>query len=313
MDNLAYISSPVFPEHNPGLFHPERPGRLSAIENHLKQSGAWDTFDHFDAPVASHDQLCLAHQPSLVDFNLLQRGKESIMLDQGDTVLSEKSIDAAEKAAGACIKAVELILSGQFKRAFAAVRPPGHHAEYNRSMGFCVFNNIAVAASYAVKKFALKKILIIDWDVHHGNGTQDIFYGRNDVFYLSFHQVPLFPGTGYENETGRGIGRGCTLNYPLFAGKDDLFYTDLLNKALKNIEEIFKPEIILISAGFDAHESDPIGGMKLTDNGFAKMTEIVVDFANKYCNERIISVLEGGYNLNGLAESVGAHLKVLKQ
>lgn len=311
MQKLAYIYDPVFLEHNPGDFHPERRQRLQALNDHLKGTELWDRMSHYQPQPANSSLIELAHDPQLIKFNLNQRGQARVMLDHGDTFLSERSIDAAEKAVGAAVKCVDLVFKENYNRAFAAVRPPGHHAEYERSMGFCVFNNVAVAVAYAIKEYGLEKVLIVDWDVHHGNGTQDIFYGRKDVFYLSMHQVPLFPGTGYEYETGRGTGKGYTLNYPLSPGKDDLFYITLLEDALKKIASKFTPQIVFISAGFDAHESDPIGGMRVTNKGFAKMTEIVVDFACKHCSAKVISVLEGGYDLKGTAASVEEHLKVM--
>ncbi|MCB9059454.1 MAG: histone deacetylase [Calditrichae bacterium] len=313
MQNLAYIYDSIFLEHNAGKYHPERKQRLEAVHNLIQNSDIWNHLTHLTSQPATPGQIALAHDPDLVKFNMSQRGKNNVMLDLGDTFMSEKSMDAVENAVGAAIKCVDLVLENQFKRAFAAVRPPGHHAEYQRSMGFCIFNNIAIAAAHALQQYSIDKILIIDWDVHHGNGTQDIFYSRNDVFYLSMHQVPLFPGSGYERETGTGIGQGYTLNYPLSAGKDDVFYQDLLHKALTQIQTVFIPDLVMISAGFDAHGDDPIGGMRLTENGFAKLTEIVVNFAEKHCNGKIVSVLEGGYDLEGLAASVVAHLNILKQ
>jgi len=311
MKNIGFISAPIFLEHKPGEFHPERPQRLKAIEARLKETGFWDQLTHYPPISATNSLLCLAHDKSLVEFNLAQSGKEYFAID-GDTILSEQSIGVALEAAGAGILAVDLIFNQKkHSRIFTAVRPPGHHAENNRSMGFCIFNNIAVAAAYAIEKKYISKALIVDWDVHHGNGTQDIFYDRDDVFYLSIHQSPLFPGTGFENETGRGVGDGFTLNVPLSSGQDDIKYQGILSDSLAQIEEQFSPNLVLISAGFDAHISDPIGGMNVTSEGFGEMTRLLVEFANKHCNGKIISMLEGGYDLEGLAESVNEHLIVL--
>ncbi|KAA3609986.1 MAG: histone deacetylase [Calditrichaeota bacterium] len=313
MNTIGYISDPIFLEHNPGEFHPERADRLRAIESHLKKSGIWTRLSHFSPPPATKNQLCLAHNKNLVEYNLAQNGIENFVID-GDTILSEQSISAALKAVGAGIHAVDLVFKEKsHSRIFTAVRPPGHHAEKNRSMGFCIFNNIAIAAAYAIEKKYIKSALIIDWDVHHGNGTQDIFYNRDDVFYLSLHQSPLFPGTGFSNETGADEGVGYTLNIPLDSSQDDGTYCKILSDALSKIGKVFSPDLVFISAGFDAHVSDPIGGMNVSSDGFAQMTKIITAFANDHCDGKIISMLEGGYDLNGLAESVTEHLMVLNQ
>ncbi len=311
MKKTGFISGPIFLEHNPGQFHPERPARLQAIESELKKSAIWKTLAHYSPVTSAKDLLLLAHSSELVGYNLKQSGINNFAID-GDTILSSESINVALEAAGSGIFAVDLIYKqNQHSKIFTAVRPPGHHAEKNRSMGFCIFNNISVAAAYAIKKNYVSKVLIIDWDVHHGNGTQDIFYDRDDVFYFSMHQSPLFPGTGFVNETGTGPGKGYTLNIPINAGKGNAEYLKILQHSLSKIEDMFVPDLVLISAGFDAHISDPIGGMNVTDNGFADMTSEVVKFANKHCAGKIISMLEGGYDLNGLAKSVAGHLIAL--
>ncbi len=312
MEKIGFISSPIFLEHDPGEFHPEHPDRLRAIESKLKKTGLWDQLTHYPPRFATKESLCLVHDKNLVEFNLAQSGKENFRID-GDTVLSEQSIIAATQAAGAGINAVDLIFKEkQLSKIFAAVRPPGHHAEKDRSMGFCIFNNIAIAAAYAIEKEFIKKVLIVDWDVHHGNGTQNIFYERDDVYYFSIHQSPLFPGTGSATETGSGKGKGFTLNVPLNGGQGDKIYMEVLSESLSKIEQTFSPDLILISAGFDAHISDPIGGMNVTDKGFAEMTETIVQFADKHCQGKVISMLEGGYDLEGLAGSLNEHLTILK-
>jgi acetoin utilization deacetylase AcuC-like enzyme len=309
-EKVVFISSPLYQKHFPGSYHPERPQRLEAIENCLKSNHFWENLEHIAPQKADEKDLLLAHSNELVHFNLSQRGK-SVALDT-DTILSEHSIETALHAAGAAIQSVELVLNkGKSKRVFAAVRPPGHHAEYNRSMGFCIFNNVAVAAAFALERKYVSKVLVIDWDVHHGNGTQEIFYRRDDVFYFSIHQSPLYPGTGSVSETGIGRGAGYTLNQPLSSGSDDLVYEKVLLDSLRQIEEVFTPEIVFISAGFDAHKNDPIGGMALSENGFGRMTEIVMDFAEKNCDGKIISLLEGGYDLEGLSNSIYQHLKTM--
>jgi acetoin utilization deacetylase AcuC-like enzyme len=310
---LAYIYSPVFLKHNPGGGHLERPDRLSAIESHLKEKDLWSKLQHYNPEAIKNNELFLVHDKQLVEYNIAQKGKSYFVLDAGDTVLSKHSIDAALQAAGSGTMAADLIFKEKkHNRVFAAVRPPGHHAEYKRSMGFCVFNNIAVAAAYAIEKNYIENALIIDWDVHHGNGTQNIFYNRSDVFYLSIHQSPFYPYTGAAAETGVDTGDGYTLNIPLQAGQNDEVYLQVLQEALKKIEKKFSPDLLLVSAGFDAHRDDLLGQMRVSEDGFGKMTKIISAFAEKHCQGNIISMLEGGYDLSGLSSSVYEHLKSLE-
>jgi len=309
---IAFIYSPIFLKHEPGGGHLERPERLKAIESHLKETKLWEKLQHYKPKASPKKYLLPVHHKQLVEYNTTQKGKSYFVLDSGDTVLSKHSIDAAYEAAGAGIMAVDLIFKDKkHTSAFAAVRPPGHHAEYNQSMGFCIFNSIAVAAAYAIEKQYAKKVLIIDWDVHHGNGTQNIFYSRDDVFYFSIHQSPFYPGTGAASEKGTDKGQGYTLNVPLQAGQDDDVYEAVLKESLQKIEKNFAPDLVLISAGFDAHRDDLLGQMRVSEFGFAKLTRILVDFAEKHCQGRIISMLEGGYNLSALQTSVFEHLKAL--
>lgn len=264
--------------------------------------------DHYSPVATDREVLLLAHDPDLIDYNISHQGHKASL--DGDTHLSEESIAVALHAVGSGLLALELIFEQKrYSKIFAAVRPPGHHAEFNRSMGFCIFNNVAVAAAYAIKKKYAENVLIIDWDVHHGNGTQDIFYRREDVFYMSMHQSPLYPGTGFATEIGTAAGEGFTLNYPLVAGSGDKTYIAILKEALNNIESVFSPDIIFISAGFDAHKNDPIGGMNVSESGFGEMTKIIMQFADTHCGGKIISMLEGGYDLGGLSRSVYHHLK----
>lgn len=309
---MGFIYNEIFLEHDPGLGHPENPERLKAIIDTLKKNGHWEKLTHYSAEPITKKHVRLAHSKKLTRFNFAQKEKENIVLDEGDTRLSPKSIEAARTAAGAAILAVDLVLKKKhLKRVFVATRPPGHHAERNRSMGFCIFNNVAVAASYAIESGLAQKVLIVDWDVHHGNGTQDIFYERDDVYFLSIHQSPLYPFTGVKEEKGTGVGLNFTRNYPLKKGKGDAEYTRVINKALNKVATRFIPDLILISAGFDTHKDDPIGGMVMSSAGFNHLTESVNQFANTHCKGRIISFLEGGYNMNALAESVQTHLIAL--
>jgi acetoin utilization deacetylase AcuC-like enzyme len=229
------------------------------------------------------------------------------MLDGGDTHASERSWEAALRASGSVVEAVDHVLGERDGLAFCAVRPPGHHAERDRPMGFCLFNNVAVGARHAQRAHGIRKVAILDWDVHHGNGTQHIFEDDASVFYVSLHQYPFYPGTGASTERGRGAGEGCTLNIPLPAGTGEDRYLEAFDRQVLPGLHRFGPELLLISAGFDAHRDDPLGGMRLSEGSFAQFTARVKDLAP------IVSVLEGGYDLEALARSVEAHLTVLAQ
>jgi acetoin utilization deacetylase AcuC-like enzyme len=228
-------------------------------------------------------------------------------------VMSPKSFDAALRAAGAAIYAVDQVMSGAAGNAFCAVRPPGHHALRNKAMGFCLFNNVAIAARYVQKKHGLAKVLIVDWDVHHGNGTQAAFYDDPTVLYFGVHQWPFYPGTGAADEKGEGRGLGTTVNVPLPAGSGDREFQRAFEEALEPAARAFRPDFVLISAGFDAHEGDTLGRMKVSTEGYARLTRIVRRIADPSARGRIVSVLEGGYNLDALAASVEAHLRALME
>jgi acetoin utilization deacetylase AcuC-like enzyme len=257
------------------------------------------------------DEIALCH-----DRGYIVTAKEDVEsgledLSTGDTSICPRSYDVAIQAVGGVLNAVDAVFAGKAKNAFCAVRPPGHHARPAQGMGFCLFNNIAIAARHAQKRHGAQKIAIVDWDVHHGNGTQDIFYEDGSVFFASTHQSPLYPFTGHADETGSGKGRGSTLNVPFPArtGMSDIgaAFTDRLLPAIDQ----FKPDLILISAGFDSRIDDPLGQFRLTDDDFVTLTKLLLESAATHCQNRLISVLEGGYNLKGLASAVTSHVGAL--
>jgi len=312
MGRLAYIFDPLFLEHDPGPYHPEQPERLRAIQTHLQKKGFFNRVNISPPKAATKDQICLIHSPEYVEKILSLSGENGYLLDGGDTVLSSQSVEAAMLAAGAIITGIDLIFKhDKADSVFAAVRPPGHHAERNFAKGFCVFNNIAIGAAYALDQGFVNNILILDWDVHHGNGTQNAFYNNPSVIYLSTHQFPFYPGTGRAEETGGKNAQGYTINHPLTIGQNDEDIITCIEDSLKNIETFFKPDLVCISAGFDAYHGDPIGSMQMTYEGFYKLTEIVSRFAQKHCNGKIISTLEGGYDLSSLGECVYQHVMCL--
>ncbi len=259
---------------------------------------------------AAVDDICLIHDRHYVQGLLSQESGKTLMLDP-DTVFSPLTGKAALTAAAAVIRAVDIVCQGTNKRAFCAVRPPGHHAERNRAMGFCIFNNIAIGAAYAIDRRMAERVAIIDWDVHHGNGTQNAFYDRSDVLFISLHRYPFYPGSGSAFEKGVGPGEGFTVNLPMAAGGGDEDYRRKFTETILPLLNDYRPDLIMISAGFDGHADDPLGGMRLTSGFFGEMTALLVRFAADRCAGRIVSVLEGGYNLSSLAECVGFHLEAL--
>ena len=315
-NKVAVIYSDQFLLHDTGKNHPENPDRLiSVVENlvaHplLKPSLIWPKFNP-----ASIEQLQLVHSMNYIktvehETSLLINNSTSY-LSTGDTVISKQSNHVARLAVGAGIKGADMIMSKEISSAFAIVRPPGHHATATKGMGFCIFNNIAVAARYLQQQYGLKRILIVDFDVHHGNGTQDIFYEDNSVFYFSVHQHPFYPHSGRPTEKGIGKGKGLTLNVDLPKGSGDKELLNAFNNQLKPAMDKFKPEFVLVSSGFDAHEGDLLGQLNYTSSGYKKTALILKDIAEKYALGRTLYMLEGGYVTDNISQSVNEVLGVL--
>ncbi|MBV8774835.1 MAG: histone deacetylase [Deltaproteobacteria bacterium] len=286
--------------HFAGQVHPERPARIAAMiemAEGLKRSA----LRHSAPREASIDELALCHNQEYVAT--LERTATCERTDfDPDTHASAETWTAARLAAGGVLTAVEAVLDGEVENAFAVVRPPGHHALPGRAMGFCFFNNVAIAASWLTKVRGIRRVLILDWDVHHGNGTQDIFYELPEVLYISTHQYPFYPGTGWLDEIGSGSGAGFTVNAPMPATFGDDEYLEVFDRLLLPIAHQFKPEFVLISAGFDGHFRDPLGGMRITEKGFLAMTRRVQRLADECCEGKMVAALEGGYDLRALAD-----------
>jgi acetoin utilization deacetylase AcuC-like enzyme len=303
-------SDRLFLEHVTGG-HPECPERLTSISRRLERQDDWQRqFHHGEIRKAELAELRRVHGPDYI------RAVEGFAREGGghldaDTIVSPRSYDVALHAAGAACAAVDQVIAGPHRQAVCLIRPPGHHALPDKAMGFCLFNNVAVAARQAQAKHGLKRVLIVDWDVHHGNGTQDIFYEDPDVFFFSAHRYPFYPGTGSAAETGSGKGLGTTFNLPLRFGITRDGYIKQFEAKLRETATKCRPELVLISAGFDAHTDDPIGSLGLESEDFAKLTNMVSSVAAEYCGGKIVSLLEGGYYLQALAESVAFHMRAL--
>ena len=307
---VGYIYSPVFLEHETGDGHPETPARLTAIHDEIERSGVLAKLVRLDPVPATREQLSLVHDPTMIDRVEALAAQGGGALDE-DTAVSAGSLRAALLAAGAGITAVDALYAGVVDRAFLALRPPGHHATGQRSMGFCLFNNVAVAAAYALARKGAKRVAVVDWDLHHGNGTQDIFYARADVLYISLHQSPLYPGTGAARETGEGEGHGTTLNITLPAGASDETFANKLRSQVMPALRRYGPDLLIVSAGFDAHTDDPLGALDVTDDGYRMMTEAIAQVAQELTGGKLLSFLEGGYDLPALARSARIHVEAL--
>lgn len=327
---IGFCSNPRFVEHDTGPYHPERPDRIRAIYKALHDAGLLSSPNPFpdfnldfqlksrkspqlkELPFTPADEqwLTLVHTHRHISFvkHVCEIGGG--VLDQGDTVVCPQSHEIAMLALGAILRCCDAVMADEVSRAFAAVRPPGHHAEADRAMGFCLYSNVAIAARYLQAKHNVERVAIVDFDVHHGNGTQAIFDHDRSVYYISLHQTPLscYPRTGYDWEIGTASGRGYTLNIPMEPGRTDADYMRMIDlRVVPELEE-YRPQVLLISAGFDAHLEDPLASMAMSEEGYELMTRSLVAMAERHCAGRVVSVLEGGYNLRALGRSVVRHL-----
>lgn len=306
------VQHPIYQKHDTGIGHPETPKRYEVVMNALQNDKKfWESLTVVEAEKVSRGIIQACHTKQ--HFDRVERAFEAgeTFLD-ADTVISMNSFDAAIYAAGGACRAVDAVMSGEAQNAFLAARPPGHHATGEHAMGFCLFNNIAVAARYAQNKYKeIERVAIVDWDVHHGNGTQGIFFDDPTVFFFSMHQYPWYPGTGSRGEIGYGRGKGFTLNAPVKAQTPAKEQKRMFEDSINDIRKNFKPDLIMISAGFDAHESDPLGQLKLQNEDFISMTKTMKQWADEVCAGRIVSCLEGGYNLETLGETVKNHVAEL--
>jgi acetoin utilization deacetylase AcuC-like enzyme len=305
------VLATAYRDHLTGEGHPERPGRVEAIERRLAAEGIVQRAVPIAAAAATDEQILRCHAADYLRLVRAEVDAGQRTLSTGDTPLSPRSFATAALAAGGVVAAVDAVMTGRVRNAFAVVRPPGHHATPARGMGFCLLNNVAIAARHAQAAHGVRRVLIADWDVHHGNGTQDIFYEDGSVFFFDTHQHPLYPGTGAASETGRGPGLGTTLNCPFPAGAGRAEIVTAFRERLVPAAAAFRPELVLVSAGFDSREGDPLGGFRLTDDDFLELTGIVRAIADRHAEGRLVSTLEGGYALDGLASAAAAHVRGL--
>jgi acetoin utilization deacetylase AcuC-like enzyme len=310
--HTGLVADPICKIHDAGWGHPETPSRYDAVFRALCHSGLIEHLQKIPCRSAVESELLRAHTRDYLALARREIEGGACTLSTGDADVCLQSWQAACYAVGGTLNAVEAVLDGRVKNAFCLVRPPGHHATADRGMGFCIFNNAALAARYAQTR-GVGRVLIVDWDVHHGNGTQDIFYDDRSVFYFSTHQWPLYPGTGASTETGRGPGLGATLNCPFPAGAGRQEILGAFEQQLVPAMAAFRPELILISAGFDSRIDDPLGGFTLSDDDFADMTHLLLRLARDYAGGRVVSVLEGGYNPAGLGSAANAHVQALSE
>jgi acetoin utilization deacetylase AcuC-like enzyme len=299
---------PATLRHEPGNDHPESPKRIEAVMEAVRALERQGRLSVEAPRPATEDDILLVHTPQYLKLVRSETGAGRRTLSTGDTEVASGSLGAALAAAGTVVSAVDAVLSGRASNAFCAVRPPGHHASQSRGMGFCIFNNVAIGARYAARRYGVERILIADWDVHHGNGTQEVFWSDGSVLFFDTHQHPWYPGTGSPTETGEGKGRGLIVNRPFPAGAGRREILGAFRNELVPAAERFRPDLVMISAGFDSRARDPLGQFTLTDADFAELTALVAEVAGQHARRRVISVLEGGYSLDGLARAVNAHV-----
>jgi acetoin utilization deacetylase AcuC-like enzyme len=310
MTKTGIVTDPIYIEHKTGSYHPESPERLEVLYRMLEDGDISGKFQHIAPRKATREEIETVHKPSYFDRVAATAGLSHSSLDP-DTQTSEKSFEAALFAAGGLLLGIDGLMDGSLNNVFAMVRPPGHHAEADRGMGFCLFNNAAIGAMYAIKKHSLKKILICDWDLHHGNGTQHSFWSDDRILYFSTHQFPYYPGTGSLREVGSGKGEGFTVNVPLNTGNGDAEYYKIFKKVLEPIANEYKPDLVIVSAGFDIYFKDPLGGMEVTPQGFAALTQVLMSIAEKSAGGKLLITLEGGYHLGGLSDGAKGVIKEL--
>jgi len=304
MEDLTIFFDPIYEEHMTGYGHPERPERLPVAIDALKESGLLEKFPLKSPRDATVADIGLNHSVRYIEQVRVLAESGGGHLDM-DTAVSRQSYSAALKAAGALVQAVDEAFSESGpQKAFCLVRPPGHHAEPGRGMGFCLFNNVAIAARYALLRDDVNRVMIVDWDAHHGNGTQDSFYSESSVLYASLHQYPHYPGTGWVDETGTGAGEGYNINMPFPGGTGEEYYLEAFERVIIPAGEQFDPDLVLVSAGYDSHEADLLCQMRLNDLSYTKMTRMLDDLASSCCSGRLIMTLEGGYNLHAEARSI---------
>jgi acetoin utilization deacetylase AcuC-like enzyme len=311
MHRTGLVADARVKKHETGYDHPEQGARFSVVLSRLEWAGLVHDMLRLPSRLATDDELALAHTRDYISLVETEVAAQRSHLSTGDTDICPASATAARLASGCVLSAVDAVFSREVENAFCIVRPPGHHASAAMGMGFCLFNNIAVAARYAREKHAAERVLIVDWDVHHGNGTQDIFYEDGKVLFFSTHQSPWYPGTGARNETGEGAGAGKIINCPFSAGSGRAEIVGAFREQLLPAAGAFRPDLVLISAGFDSRINDPLGHFLLTDPDFRELTGIVLEIAGKFCAGRLVSLLEGGYNLEGLALASEAHVRAL--
>jgi len=310
MGRTVVLKDKCFLGHATQHGHPESPERLEAIYAMLEGADMAGCFEEISPRRATKVEIALNHSSAYIERIAATAGRPPLSLDP-DTSTSEGSWDAATCAVGAVLDGIDMILSGQADNGFALVRPPGHHAESDRAMGFCLFNNVAIGARYLISKHKLERVLVIDWDIHHGNGTQHAFYNSSQVLYFSVHQYPYYPGTGALEETGQAAGQGFTVNVPLPGGQGDSDYASIFSEILLPLVSEYQPEFVLVSAGYDIYQHDPLGTMKVTPQGFYIMTKTLRQIAENICGGRLLCTLEGGYHVQGIAESVKQTLLAL--